>query len=152
GGGGTLYGSEAIGGVINVLSRRGTGPLTLTVSGEGGRAATQREVLGLNGAYGPAGISGTVSYFSTDGFQPVHDSYQNFSTVWRGDLDLLPTGTLRGFVRYTNTLKGLPNFNIVDGVLDPDASDRSDFVLTKGEWEQSLGEWFNYRASVAWWK
>jgi vitamin B12 transporter len=152
GGGGTLYGSEAIGGVINVLGRRGTGPLTLTVSGEGGRAATQREVLGLNGAYGPAGISGTVSYFGTDGFQPVNDSYENFSTVWRGDLDLLPTGTLRAFVRYTNTFKGLPNFNIVDGVLDPDASDRSDFVLTKGEWEQSLGEAFNYRASVAWWK
>src|SRR5215468_156071 len=53
GGGGTLYGSEAIGGVINVLTRRGTGPLTVSAVGEGGRSATQRELLGLSGAYGP---------------------------------------------------------------------------------------------------
>jgi vitamin B12 transporter len=152
GGGGTLYGSEAIGGVINVLTRRGSGPLTISASGEGGRAATQREVLGVNGAYGPVGISGTLSYLGSNGFQPENDSYQNFSTVWRGDADLLPTGTLRAIVRYTGALKGLPNFNIVDGVLDPDASDRSDFVFTKGEWEHTLGESFNYRASVAWWK
>ena len=124
----------------------------MTASGEGGSVATNREMLTLNGASGPFSIAGTTSYFGTDGFQPVNDSYQNFSTVWRGDLDLLPSGTLRAFIRYTNTLKGLPNFNIVHGVLDPDASDRSDFVLTKGEWEQSLGEALNYRASVAWWK
>lgn len=152
GGGGTLYGSEAIGGVINVLTGRGTGPLTVSTRGEGGRAATQREMVGLNGAYGPVGVNGTVSYLASDGFQPENDDSQNFSTVWRGDADLLPTGTLRAFVRYTGARRGLPNFNVVDGVLDPDAYDRSDFVLTKGEWEHTPADGLTYRASVAWWR
>jgi vitamin B12 transporter len=152
GGGGTLYGSEAIGGVVNVLTRRGSGPLTISASGQGGRAATQRESVGLDGAFGPFGVDGTVSYFGTDGFQAVNDSYQNFSTVWRGDADLLPTGTARAFVRYTGTRRGLPQFNVSEGELDPDAYDRSDFVLTKLEWEHTLADVFTYRASAAWWK
>ena len=151
GGGGTLYGSEAIGGVINVLTRRGTGPLTVSGVAEGGRAATQRELLGVSGAYGPVGVNGTVSYLASDGFQ-ANDDYQNFSTVWRGDVDLLPGGTLRGFVRYTGSRRGLPQFNVFQGVVDPDAYDRSDFVLTKGEWEQNLTEGLNYRLSGAWWR
>jgi len=152
GGGGTLYGSEAIGGVINVLTRRGSGPPTVSAIAEGGRAATQRELLRLTGAVGPFSVNGTTSYVGSDGFQPVNDDYQNFSTVWRGDADLLPTGTLRGFVRYTGSRRGLPNFNVIEGVLDPDAYDRSDFVLTKGEWEHHLTDALDYRASVAWWR
>lgn len=152
GSGGTLYGSEAIAGVINVLSQRGKGPFTISTIGEGGRAATQRELLGINGSHGPLGVNGTVSYLASDGFQPENDDYQNFSTVWRGDADLLPTGTLRAFVRYTGARRGLPNFNVAEGVLDPDAYDRSDFVLTKGEWEHTVADGLTYRASVAWWR
>ena len=152
GGGGTLYGSEAIGGVINVLTRRGSGAPTVSAIAEGGRAATQRELLRLSGSEGPVSINGTTSYVASDGFQPVNDDYQNFSTVWRGDADLLPTGTLRAFARYTGSRRGLPNFNVVDGVLDPDAYDRADFVLTKGEWEHHLTDTLDYRTSLAWWR
>lgn len=152
GGGGTLYGSEAIGGVINVLTRRGEGPLTISAAGEAGRAATNRESIGVTGARGPVGVNGTVSFVGSDGFQPVNDDYQNFSTVWRGDADLLPAGTLRAFVRYTGARRGLPNFNIAEGVVDPDAYARSDFVLTKGEWEHTLADALTYSASLAWWR
>ena len=151
GGGGTLYGSEAIGGVINVLSRRGTGPLTLTGSASGGRAATTRELLNLNGAQGIFAVDGTLSYLASNGFQE-NDDYQNFSTVWRGDADLAPGGTFSAFARYTGSRRGLPQFNVVDDVLDPDAYDRSDFVLVKGQWEQTVLDSLTYRGSVAWWR
>src|SRR4030095_8898365 len=65
GGGGTLYGSEAIGGVITVLSQRGKGPLTVSGLAEGGRAATQRELVGINGSYGPVGLTSAVSQLSS---------------------------------------------------------------------------------------
>src|SRR5262249_14985088 len=61
GGGGALYGSEAIGGVINILTPRGEGPFHFSLSGEGGNGGTHREVLGVNGAHGPLALSGTVS-------------------------------------------------------------------------------------------
>ena len=149
GAGGTLYGSQAIGGVINVLTEHGTGPPQLSVDAEVGRGVTQRETLGLNGAYGPIGLAGSLSYFACDGFLPENDDYRNLSTVWRIDADLLPTATLRGIVRYSTSRTGLANFNVSDGVLDPDARDRDDFFLVKGEWEHHAAEALSYRTAVA---
>jgi vitamin B12 transporter len=149
GGGGTLYGSSAIGGAINVLTHRGQGPWSLLATGEAGRAATNRETISLSGEQGPLALFGTVSYLGSDGFQPVNNDYQNFSTVWRADADLLPDGTLRGIVRYTNSRAGLPNFNVAEGVLDPDAYTRTDFVLVKGEWEHAVRSDLTYRADVS---
>src|SRR5262245_3333492 len=51
GGGGALYGSEAIGGVINILTPRGEGPFRFSLSGEGGNGGTHQEVLGVNGSH-----------------------------------------------------------------------------------------------------
>jgi len=150
GGGGALYGSEAIGGVVNVLTQRGSGPFHLTADAEGGSADTQHERVGINGAQGPFSLAGTASYLSTDGFQPLNDDYWNFSTVWRGDLDLLPTGTLRAFVRYNESRTGLVNFDVFQDRLDPHAYARDNFFLTKGEWEHAPTDAFNYRAAISW--
>jgi vitamin B12 transporter len=93
-GGGALYGSEAIGGVVNVLTRRGEGSFHLLASGEAGSAATHHELLGINGAHGPFALSGTASFLASDGFRSLNDDYRNFSTVWRADLDVLLAATL----------------------------------------------------------
>ncbi|HJY80703.1 MAG TPA: TonB-dependent receptor [Candidatus Binatia bacterium] len=149
GGGGALYGSEAIGGVINILTPRGQGPFRFSLRGEGGSGATHREVLGVNGSRGPLALSGTISSLMTDGFLRINDDYRNFSTIWRADVDVLPKGTLRGFLRYTNARTGLPYFNIVEGRLDPDAHSRSDFFLAKGEWAHALSDNLHYRVSTS---
>ena len=149
GGGGALYGSEAIGGVVNVLTQRGEGPFHLLASGEAGSAATHHESLGLNGAHGPFSLSGTASFLASDGFRSINDDYRNFSTVWRGDLDLLPAGTLRAFLRYSESRTGLVNFNVSQNRLDPDAHARDNFFLAKGEWEHAPTEMFNYRTAVS---
>src|ERR1700687_263180 len=150
GGGGSLYGSEAIGGVINVITRRGDGPFRLSLSGEGGSASTHREAVGLRGARGPLAVAGTASFFASDGFRSVNDDYRNFSTVWRADADLLPGGTVRGFLRYSNARAGLVNFNVADqGRLDVDARSRTDFFLAKSEWEHAVTESLSYRTSAS---
>lgn len=149
GAGGTLYGAQAIGGVVNAITQRGEGPLQVGVSGEAGSAATNHEVLSLRGSRGPLALSGTVAYVGSNGFQPINDDYQNFSTVWRADADLLQKGTARVFARYTNARAGLVNFNVAQGELDPDAYSRSEFVLVKGEWEHTLASGMHYRAAAA---
>ncbi|HXQ23234.1 MAG TPA: TonB-dependent receptor, partial [Candidatus Acidoferrales bacterium] len=149
GGGGTLYGSEAIGGVVNVLTQRGEGPFHLLAGAEAGSAATHHESLGINGAHGPFSLSGTASFLATDGFRSINDDYRNFSTVWRSDLDLLPAGTLRGFLRYSESRTGLVNFNVFQNQLDPDAHARDNFFLAKGEWEHAPTDTFNYRTAVS---
>jgi vitamin B12 transporter len=149
GGGGALYGSEAIGGVVNVITRRGAGPFHLDLSSEAGSAATHHEIIGLNGARGPLALSGTASFFASDGFRSINDDYRNFSTVWRADADVLPSATARGFVRYTNARAGLANFNVAENRLDADARSRSDFFLAKTEWEQVISEAVNYRVATS---
>ena len=149
GGGGTLYGSEAIGGVVNVLTQRGEGPFHLLARGEAGSAATHHESLGLNGAHGPFALSGTASFLASDGFRSINDDYRNFSTVWRSDLDVLPAGMLRAFLRYSESRTGLVNFNVFENRRDPDARARDNFFLAKGEWEHAPTDVFDYRTAVS---
>jgi vitamin B12 transporter len=150
GSGGALYGSEAIGGVVNVLTKRGEGPFHLLASAEGGSAFTQREMAGINGSHGPFSLSGTVSYLNTDGFQSPNDSYWNFSTVWRGDVDVLPGGTARVFCRYNESRTGLVNFDVFQNRPDPHAYAADNFFLIKGEWEHAPTEALSYRAGLSW--
>ena len=88
--------------------------------------------IGINGAHGPFSLSGTASYLNTDGFQSLNNDYWNFSTVWRSDLDLLPTGTLRAFLRYSESRTGLVNFDVFQNRPDPDAYARDNFFLEQG--------------------
>jgi len=47
-----LYGSDAIGGVINIITKKGSGPLQLTGSVEGGSFATFNQRAGASGSQG----------------------------------------------------------------------------------------------------
>ncbi|HXG17473.1 MAG TPA: TonB-dependent receptor plug domain-containing protein, partial [Methylomirabilota bacterium] len=149
GGGGTLYGSQAIGGVINILSKKGEGAPTASLSSEGGNGATHREVLSFSGAQGIVGFSGAVANIDTNGFRAFNDGYRNFSTNTRIDVDLLPQGVLRGFFRYGDAKVGLFNNKNFLSVPDLNARQLENFVLAKGEWEHTIGDAFNYRVAGA---
>ncbi len=81
GAGGALYGSSAIGGVVNLITREGSGPLKLSYDGEGGNRATQRQAVVFDGADGRLAYSGALSYFSTTAFRPRNASFDNLSGV-----------------------------------------------------------------------
>jgi vitamin B12 transporter len=149
GGGGTLYGSQAIGGVINVLSKRGKGPLTTSISSEGGNGGTSRETLSFSGSQGLLGFSGAVANVDTSGFRLFNDGHRNFTSNLRLDLNLLPQGVLRGFFRYGDAKVGLFNNKNYLGVPDANARQRESFVLAKGEWEHAIGNAFSYRIAGA---
>ncbi len=57
GAGGTLYGSQAIGGVINIITKKGQGPLEAGLSLEGGNGSTNRQALTVRGGAGQLGYS-----------------------------------------------------------------------------------------------
>ena len=47
-----LYGSDALGGVISITTKQGSGPPKVTASVEGGSFGTTREQVGLSGSQG----------------------------------------------------------------------------------------------------
>jgi vitamin B12 transporter len=149
GAGGSLYGSQAIGGVINLLSQEGEGPPTASLLSEGGNRATSRQVGTASGAEGNLGYSGAVSYFSTEGYRPVNDNSDNLSLNGRLDYHLSDDTVLRGFARYIASNVSLPNLNVASGSpLDPTAHQRNEFMLFKGEVEHHFGENVLVRANA----
>lgn len=69
-----LYGSDAMGGVINIITRKGTGPAQFNIRTEGGSygtASTTASVVGSNGpwSYSFAGTAAHSDSFSSYGYR-----------------------------------------------------------------------------------
>ena len=66
-----LYGSDAMGGVINIITKKRTGKLSATASVEGGSYGTASAHLAAGGSVGPTSLSVSGTGFTTDGFSRV---------------------------------------------------------------------------------
>jgi vitamin B12 transporter len=149
GAGGSLYGSQAIGGVVNVLAQEGDGPPAASLLSDGGNRATSNQVGTVSGADGNLHYSGAVSYFSTEGYRPVNDNSDNLALNGRLDYHLGDDTVLRGFARYIASNVSLPNLNVFSGsALDPTAHQRNEFMLFKGEVEHHFGDYLLMRANA----
>ncbi len=141
GSGGALYGSQAIGGVVNMISREGSGAPKFSLLSLGGNRAAQNQVATLDGAEGKLAYSGALSYFSTSGYRIRNDSSDNLSGSIRLDYHLDENTVLRGFARYTRANVSLANFLNFEGIANnPNAHQRNEFMLYKGEIDRKFGD------------
>jgi vitamin B12 transporter len=140
GAGGALYGSQAIGGVVNLFTQEGSGPFKFSLLSEGGNRATEQQVAHFDGAQGRLAYAGTLSYFSTTGFRPVNDNSDNLSGVLRLDYHLDENTTFRGIARYTRANVSLASFSVSSGIpVNPNAHQRNEFMFYKGEIDRAFG-------------
>ncbi|MEJ7694416.1 TonB-dependent receptor [Daejeonella sp.] len=68
GGNSTLYGSDAVAGVINIITKKGVGKLSANLTATGGSFDTYRQMLGLNGMIGSTSISFNASNLDSKSF------------------------------------------------------------------------------------
>jgi vitamin B12 transporter len=148
GAGGALYGSSAIGGVINLITREGSGPLKFSYDGEGGNRATQRQAVTFDGAEGKLAYSGALSYYSTTAFRPRNASFDDLSGVLRLDYHLDPDTKLTGFARYIRSNVSLVNFSNFITPVDPNAHQRNEFMLYNGVATHRFSDHLDGRMSV----
>lgn len=99
-----LYSSGALGGVINIVTRSGKGPLTLRASAEGGTFGTRDAMAGISGGTDKAHGSLTVSGRRTDGFDisdaGTEDDGGEFRTLsFTGGVLVLPNLKIDGSLR-----------------------------------------------------
>jgi vitamin B12 transporter len=143
--GGTLYGSEAVGGVIQIFTRQGSGPLRGSTETSGGNAATDREVGEFSGQSGIFSYSGSASHIHTDGFKPENDDYENTVGSGRLDANLIPDGTARVIFRIGNSEFGNFFSNNFLAAPDPNARQKDQVDYTRAEWSHAVNPALRYR-------
>ncbi len=116
----TLYGSDAIGGVINVITRRPTGGTAVSARAEGGSFGTFNEAAGFTAGLGRTDLAAHIEYFDTEGIsitparlRPAasgeeEDGYQNL------------TGSLEITARTTEDLSLTAYVQRIESRLDTD--------------------------------
>lgn len=117
GGASALYGSEAVGGVINIITKKGEGRPAPSLTLEGGSQKTHRESFSLSGssklAY-PINYSLVLSRFDTQG-QLSRDKYQGTSLSSRLGADFGRGGALDFVFRFSDSRQEIP----FDFIFDP---------------------------------
>ena len=158
----TLYGSDAIAGIINVFTKKGSSNSNISLLAEGGSNTYYKGSLGLNGTLNFFNYSVSASRMKTDGVSAIsskygateNDSYSNTTISTRFGFDL------------TSNIDLDMTYRFIDGNtdLDQDGKDGDDpnfFYKVKehvanaqlngnfidGNWEMSLGSSFLSRES-----
>jgi vitamin B12 transporter len=151
----TLYGSDALSGVINIITKKGRGKPSFSLSGFGGTFGTYAGTAGLNGSTEKIDYSLQASYFQSTGFSAANaayegneeeDGYKNMTLA--GRISFRPKENLSFdlIVRSIQTESEIDNFAGAYGD-DPNNIQKYNSLFVKGEfrglflrnrWEQKF--------------
>ncbi len=148
----TIHGSDAIGGVINIITKKGSGPLMFSFSSEGGSFSTFIDRFNLSGGDKKFNYSVGASQTASEGFstRPPNDEddpYRNTTFSGRFGVAPLELFGIDFWVRYVNA--EVESDSGTDINISETESEQFIFkvqprlVLSGGLWEQKLGVWFH---------
>ena len=127
---GVTWGSQAVGGVVNITTKRPTEDITLFAQGEYGARDTVRLVSNASGKLGPVGLSVGGGFARTDGISAFSggtepDGYRQYSAS--GQMQVKLTDDIRFEASGYYADSRVDN----DNVFPPFSSDSSQFSLAR---------------------
>ncbi len=142
----TLYGSEAMAGVVNIITRRGYGKPKFTLSGEGGSFSTYKTAASVSGIEDVWDYRVTASYFNTEGISVAKsgkedDGYTNKSISAK--IGFMPSheSGLEMNVRYFEDISELDAYSWGVGMVDDlNYKQRGKHYLVSGKGMLSLSD------------
>jgi len=137
----TLYGSEAMAGVINIITKKGKGKPRMNLSLEGGSYGTYKPAFNLSGGTEKIDYRVTTFYYKNDGFSAYKDGdekdgYKN--AFISGKFGFRPCGKLElEFLGRYYYARNEIDFGTEDGLSiykdDPDCIQRNYHLLISGK-------------------
>lgn len=150
-----LYGSDAIGGVINIVTLEGRGPITGQARVEGGSFGTVSANGRVGGGNEDYAFSASVDFFRTEGFNlsdfgSEEDGHRNITLNFTGRINPLDVLQIDLAGRFTdasveNDPQDFTTGRTLDSALDESDTQqayglaRATLTLFEGLWEQSAG-------------
>ncbi len=138
----TLYGADAIGGVINIITKRGQGKPSAFADVEAGNYDTFRERAGLSGALGPWNFSLGASRVDFGG-QFRNDEHDLTSVNGRVGYALPNRGEVALLGRYSDGHRGIP-FGTRFPDFDENREQDDQFALLSLVWRQPWTAWYEH--------
>jgi vitamin B12 transporter len=153
----TLYGSDAIGGVINIITKRGAGAPAVTLSAEAGSYQSFRESAGVTGSTPSLDYSLSVARFDTNGFSSADrhngnsekDGYGNTTVSSRLGMNLGEIGRLDLTARYSDAKVDLDGCGTICPVDDPNYIQENHFGLISTRYSRPVTSWWNQELQLA---
>jgi vitamin B12 transporter len=148
----TLYGADAIGGVVNIITKKGQGPPQASIWVEGGSYGTIREQANVQGSYGGFNYNLSGSRYDTRGQFNNDDSDLTsfngrigYDFPWKGELSIMG--------RYLKLNNDLPiGSTNPRTVFDPNSQSQSETYLYTMTYKQPLFEWWDVSLRYSqWW-
>jgi vitamin B12 transporter len=138
----TVYGADAIGGVINIITKRGRGKPTAWFDFEAGNYETFRERAGVSGELGAWNFSLGASRLDFGG-QFDNDDHDLTSFNGRIGYALPNSGEVAVIARFSDAHRGIP-FATVFPDFSPNREQDDTFLLGSLEWKQPWVEWYEH--------
>jgi vitamin B12 transporter len=157
-----LYGADAIGGVVHIITRRGRGPLTATVEQQAGNRDTLASRGWAGGAHRLPGLPVTLDWAAAGSHLESNGQFVNDGSEQRAlSLNLgvsLPRDTRLGFVaRWNRADTDLPVKFVccgplpVEPVIDPNQQQQSETLTLSLEGHTRPVPWWESRVRLGRW-
>ena len=152
-----LWGSDAMGGVINIITKKGTGAPTGGAFLEYGSFVTLREGAHISGTKGPFDLSASVTQWDTNGFSAVNfrrgaterDGYHNFQTSARVGVTLPNDGRMDLNLRWWKSHVDFDNA-FGNSAFDVFGSKTLDHrLILSGSYDQPITSWWSQKLTLA---
>jgi vitamin B12 transporter len=154
GGQATLYGADAIGGVINIITKKGTGPFAASLENMGGNYDTFHSRLTASGTYKIFNYSITGSHLESNG--QFQNDNANINAVSGRIGVTLPFDSSLSFVyRYNKNDTGVPVKSVfpppqpIVPIINPNAKQQTETTVMSLEAKTRPVEWWESSARLS---
>jgi vitamin B12 transporter len=151
----SMYGAEASGGVINIITKKGAGK-KLTLAGEAGSNKTFSESVSISDStekssyffsgshYKTGGITSAMENNSSESFED--DSFENITASGKINSKITENASVDFTMNYTDSKSDIDDGSFQD---DPDNTYTSKLFTSHGEFKHSPFSWWTYKAGVS---
>ena len=153
-----LYGSDAMGGVINIYTKRGADKFTSNAFVEYGSFASIREGVQASGAKGPVDFSASLSRWDTSSFSAINyrrgayerDGFHNWQASGKLGISLPKDGRLEFNLRWYNSDVNFDGFADSGAPADVyGAKQTTRNLIISGTYDQPITSWWNQKLTLA---